>query len=236
MAVPIQPVKAVKGVLLLSTRGGEIDGLIETQWVANFTLILLALLSLIVSSLALAGTIAVPLKSLSQAAMQVKRSITRREDLPDYSARGDEIGDLSQTLREMTDSLYRRIEESDRFCRRHRPRTEKPADLGEERCRYPGAGQQRGGAASKFIETIKYDVKRMTRLIDDINNASKVGSELALSAAQPVDLADLLETVVSVFNQVHVKAASSRCCSNSVARRSPRRISSSAATTCGSAR
>ena len=48
-------------------------------------------------------------------------------------------------------------------------------------------------------------MKRLTRLIDDISKATRLEAEMALSETEPVDLEDLLGTVVNVFNDVHVK-------------------------------
>ena len=204
VAVPIQPLKAIKGALLLSTRGGEIDKLIEKQWLANAKLALLALITSVVSSLLLAATIAAPLKRVSQAAERVKKSLSRREELPDFSKRSDEIGVLSVALRDMTNALYHRIEAGDRFAADTAHELKNPLTSVKSAADTLGIVKT-PEERQKMVDTIRYDVKRMTRLIDEISLASKVGSELALELAEPVDLADLLRTVVDVFNQVHVK-------------------------------
>jgi two-component system sensor histidine kinase ChvG len=53
-------------------------------------------------SLLLSSTIANPLRRLSAAAIRVRRGAKEREEIPDFSARQDEIGNLSIALREMT--------------------------------------------------------------------------------------------------------------------------------------
>lgn len=204
VAVPIQRFKAIQGALLLSTRGGELDDLLEAEF--RSLLVLLGVTGLIVTilSLVLARGIAVPLRDLSSAAERVRRSIRLRQQLPDYSYRADEIGDLSRTLREMTNSLYRRVEASDRFA----------ADVAHE-LKNPLAGL-RGMSESLlivtsdedralFVKSMKSDIERLTTLIDDIASASRLESEFALTETQPIDMTALLETMVTIFNDVHVR-------------------------------
>jgi two-component system sensor histidine kinase ChvG len=52
-----------------------------------------------VLSLLLASTIATPLRRLSAAAVRVRRGVKAREEIPDFSDRQDEIGNLSVALR-----------------------------------------------------------------------------------------------------------------------------------------
>jgi two-component system sensor histidine kinase ChvG len=52
----------------------------------------------------------------------------------------------------------------------------------------------------RLIAVIQHDVKRLDRLISDISDASRLDAELARAEAEPVDMAKLLEAVVSVAN------------------------------------
>jgi two-component system sensor histidine kinase ChvG len=204
VAVPVQRGGTLLGALMLSTRGGEIDDLIWTERKLIIGATLVALLAMLLSSFGLAWTIARPLRALSQAAEQVQRSLSRREELPDFTDRHDEIGHLSGTLRSMTDTLYRRIEASERFAADVAHELKNP--LTSVRSAAETLGIVKSDAERKqFIETIQHDVKRLTRLIDDISKATRLEAEMALAEAEPVDLRDLLGTVVNVFNDVHVK-------------------------------
>ena len=53
------------------------------------------------------------------------------------------------------------------------------------------------------MEIIQHDVRRLDRLISDISDASRLDAELAREDAKPVDMADLLRTTVSLFNDIH---------------------------------
>ena len=51
------------------------------------------------------------------------------------------------------------------------------------------------------MEVIQHDVRRLDRLITDISDASRLDAELARADAEAVDVARLLEAVVSVANE-----------------------------------
>jgi two-component system sensor histidine kinase ChvG len=53
----------------------------------------------------------------------------------------------------------------------------------------------------RLLSIIQHDVRRLDRLISDISDASRLDAELARSDAEPVDMARLLEAVVSVANE-----------------------------------
>ncbi len=67
-------------------------------------------------SLYLAGTIARPIRRLAEAAERVRRGHGRQMAIPDFTRRGDEIGDLSGALREMTEALWRRMDAIEHFA------------------------------------------------------------------------------------------------------------------------
>ncbi|MCZ8260363.1 MAG: stimulus-sensing domain-containing protein, partial [Beijerinckiaceae bacterium] len=115
-ASPIQRGSRIKGALLLSTQEGDVDRIIaEERW--GFVLVfLIASGVMLVLSVLLAGTIAEPVRRLSEAADRVRRGTRAREEIPDFSERSDEIGQLSASLRDMTGSLYSRIEAIERFA------------------------------------------------------------------------------------------------------------------------
>ncbi len=206
VAVPIQRqgLERVHGVLLLSTQGGEIEQLIWRERRSILRIAGFALAAMLISSFLLARTIAWPLKQLSEAAERVQHNLRRREELPDFTRRTDEIGHLSRTLTDMTDALYKRIEASERFAADVAHELKNP--LTSVRSAAETLAIVKSDAdRQQLADTIQHDVKRMTRLIDDISKATRVDGDFTLNEAQPVDLADLLTTVAGVFNDVHAK-------------------------------
>ncbi len=116
VAVPVQRFRTVRGALLLSTQGGDINQAVAAERWAIIKVALIATGIMTLLSLALAATIAGPVRRLADAAERVRRRIKSRVEIPDFTRRRDEIGELSGTLRAMTDALYSRIEGIESFA------------------------------------------------------------------------------------------------------------------------
>ena len=192
------------GLLELSTRDGELDKLLwserkTTLWIGGVGLIIMA-----ITSMLLAGTIAQPLRQLANGADRVQRNLKRREELPNFDFRNDEVAHLSTTLRGMNEALYKRIEASERFAADVAHELKNP--LTSVRSAAETLPMVKNEADRKLLtDTIQNDVKRLTRLIDDISKATRADADMALNDAQPVDIADLVATLGGMFNNVHVK-------------------------------
>ena len=199
VAVPVQRFRAVLGALVLSTTGGEIDDVLRAErQVVLMTFGFVALVTILLSIL-LASTIALPLRRLAAAAERVRRGINKRVEIPDFSARGDEIGDLSGAVRDMTNALYSRIAAIEAFAADVSHELKNPLTSlrsAVETLAYAKTEEQR----NRLVDIVKHDVKRLDRLITDISDASRLDAELARGEAQAFDLSLLLETIVSYSN------------------------------------
>jgi two-component system sensor histidine kinase ChvG len=201
VAVPIQRFRAVRGALLLSTQGGDIDGIIASERWAILRVFLVAAAVMLVLSVLLAGTIAGPIRRLSAAAERVRRGVKSRQEIPDFTDRSDEIGHLSGSLRDMTRALYDRIDAIESFAADVAHELKNPLTSlrsAVETLPLAKSDDSRG----RLLGVIKHDVKRLDRLISDISDASRLDAELARADTEPVDLVRLLETVSSVANEV----------------------------------
>jgi two-component system sensor histidine kinase ChvG len=202
VAVPIQRMRAVLGVLLLSTRGGDIDNIVSAERWGIVRVSLFAAAVTIVLSIILANTIAGPVQRLSAAAESVRHSVKARAQIPDFTDRTDEIGHLSGALRDMTNALYRRIDAIESFAADVAHELKNPlTSLRSATETLPLA--KTDDSKERLMEIIKHDVKRLDRLISDISDASRLDAELAREDAAAVDLAELLRTTVSLFNDIH---------------------------------
>ena len=201
VAVPIQRFRAVRGALLLSTQGGDIDHVIAAERWAIIRIFLVSAGVMFVLSLSLAGTIAEPMRRLAEAADRVRRGIKSRQEIPDFTDRADEIGHLSGALRDMTRALYNRIEAIESFAADVSHELKNP--LTSLRSAVETLPRVRTDEArARLLGVIQHDVKRLDRLISDIADASRLDAELARGETEPVDLTRLVETVVAVANQV----------------------------------
>jgi two-component system, OmpR family, sensor histidine kinase ChvG len=201
VAVPVQRFRAVRGVLLLSTQGADIDNMVTAERLAILKVFLIAAAVMVVLSILLAGTIAEPVRRLADAAESVRRRIQSRVEIPDFTRRRDEIGHLSGTLRDMTNALYSRIEGIERFAADVAHELKNPlTSLRSAVETLPLAKSEHSRA--RLLDVIQHDVKRLDRLISDISDASRLDAELQRQDVAPVDLGKLLHTVVAVANEV----------------------------------
>src|SRR6476661_8038662 len=202
VAVPVQRLRAVLGVLLLSTRGGDIDNIVAAERWGIVRVSLFAAAVTVVLSMILANTIAGPVQRLSAAAESVRHSVKARAQIPDFTDRTDEIGHLSGALRDMTQALYKRIDAIESFAADVAHELKNPlTSLRSATETLPLAKTDE--SKERLMEIIQHDVRRLDRLISDISDASRLDAELAREDAKPVDTAELLRTTVSLFNDIH---------------------------------
>jgi two-component system sensor histidine kinase ChvG len=201
VAIPIQRFRAVRGVLLLSTQGGDIDTIISAERMAILRIFAVAAGVMLIVSALFAGTIAGPIRRLSAAADRVRRGVKARIEIPDFTDRSDEIGHLSGSLRDMTRALYNRIEAIESFAADVAHELKNPlTSLRSAVETLPLARNEESRA--RLLAIIQHDVRRLDRLISDISDASRLDAELARTDTEPVDLVRLAETVIAVQNEV----------------------------------
>jgi two-component system sensor histidine kinase ChvG len=200
VAVPIQRFRTVRGALLLSTQGGDIDQIIASERWAIIRIFVVSAGVMLLLSLFFAGTVAEPMRRLAEAADHVRRGIISRQQIPDFSDRPDEIGHLSAALRAMTKALYTRIEAIESFAADVAHELKNPlTSLRSAVETLPIAKTE--ASRARLLEVIQHDVSRLDRLISDISDASRLDAELARGAMEPLDLSVMLEAVVSIANQ-----------------------------------
>ncbi|MFP3544959.1 sensor histidine kinase [Rhizobium sp. SIMBA_035] len=204
VAVPVQRFRAVLGVLLLSTQAGDIDNIVHAERLAIMRVFGVATLVNVLLSLVLSSTIANPLRRLSAAAIRVRRGAKEREEIPDFSARQDEIGNLSIALREMTTALYDRIDAIESFAADVSHELKNPlTSLRSAVETLPLAKSD--DSKKRLMDVIQHDVRRLDRLISDISDASRLDAELARVDARSVDLEKFLTDLVDVSRQIRSK-------------------------------
>ncbi|MFU0505879.1 stimulus-sensing domain-containing protein [Pseudaminobacter sp. NGMCC 1.201702] len=201
VAVPIQRFRAVLGVLMLSTEGGDIDKIVAAERKAILRVFGVAALVMAILSMLLASTIANPLRRLSAAAVRVRRGVKSRQEIPDFSDRQDEIGNLSVAVRDMTNALYARIEAIESFAADVSHELKNPlTSLRSAVETLPLAKNE--NSRNRLMEIIQHDVKRLDRLITDISDASRLDAELVREDAGRIDLGKFIGDLVSVSHEV----------------------------------
>ena len=196
VAIPIQRYKQVLGVVLLSTGSGEIEEELRTVRLELLRIFGVALLVTVLLSFYLAGTIARPIRRLAAAAERA-RGRRAKVEIPDFTRRGDEIGDLSRSLREMTDALWQRMSAIESFAADVAHEIKNPLSslrsAVETAARIEDPTNQR-----RLMAIILSDVQRLDRLITDISDASRLDAELGRLEMEPVDLTAMLSMLTDV--------------------------------------
>jgi two-component system sensor histidine kinase ChvG len=197
VAVPVSRYKQVLGAIMLSSDSRDIEESLRDVRLDILNVFAIVLIFTVLMSLYLAGTIARPVRRLAAAAKHVGLGHGRKVEIPDFSRRGDEIGDLSAALREMTDALWSRMDAIERFAADVAHEIKNPLSslrsAVETASRIDDIGQQK-----KLMSIITDDVKRLDRLISDISDASRLDAELSRAESEPVDIANLLATLVEI--------------------------------------
>jgi two-component system sensor histidine kinase ChvG len=199
VAVPVQRYKKVLGAVLLSVGSADLEQAVRAVRLDILKVFLVALTVTVLLSIYLAGTIARPIRRLAAAAERVRRGLGRQVAIPDFSRRGDEIGDLSSTLRDMTAVLWQRMDAIERFAADVAHEIKNPLtslrSAVETAARIEDPVKQR-----RLLAIILEDVQRLDRLISDISDASRLDAELSRYEHAPVALDRMLETLVELHD------------------------------------
>ena len=194
VAVPVQRYRQVLGALMVSKDGAVVDAAVRDRRLDILLVFAVALGVTVLLSLYLAGTIARPIRRLALAAEQVRRGKGRTYEIPDFSRRGDEIGDLSGALRDMTAALWARLDAIEGFAADVAHEIKNPLtslrSAVETVARVEDPEQQK-----RLMSIILDDVQRLDRLISDISGASRLDAELSRAESAPVDVRHLLRTL-----------------------------------------
>jgi len=200
VAVPVQRFKRVLGALLVSVETTEIEEIVRQERLVILEVFAIALVVTVMLSLVFSGTIARPVRKLAAAAKKVSGGHRHHVDIPDFSTRRDEIGELSRALRDMTGALYARISATEAFAADVAHEIKNPLTSlrsAIETLRRTHAPDQQ----EKLLAIVQDDVRRIDRLISEISDASRVDAELYRAKFTPVDIASLLENLVDFYGQ-----------------------------------
>jgi two-component system sensor histidine kinase ChvG len=200
IAAPIRREDAVLGALLMTAQDTDIDEMIAKDRLQIVEVAALVAIVTAVLSLLLVGGIAEPMRRLAVAAERVRKNVKNREQLPDFSDRSDEIGNLSRAFRDMTNALYTRLDAIESFAADVSHELKNPlTSLRNAASLLPSI--KADADRKKLVDIINHDVRRLDRLITDISDASRLDAELARETARPVNMANLLSTLCEVMRE-----------------------------------
>ncbi len=198
VSVPIRRVQAIYG--FVTAESGGIDTLVEDARLSILPFFGWAVAAAILSSLLLTTMIAQPIRQLAVASDKVREGIAAagRARIPDFTNRKDEIGELSASLKSMTQAIYARIDAIESFAADVSHELKNPLTSirsAAETLQIARTPEQQ----AKLLAVIQKDVARMDRLITDISNASRLDAELARESREAIDLTRLIKDIVAMY-------------------------------------
>ncbi len=202
VSTPVTRVKEILGVVTLESY--DVEHIVDQERLSLLPFIGWAVFASLLSSIALTMSIVFPLRDLSRAAEIVARTSKKIDQIPDFSYRKDEIGDLSLMLGEMTRRLYSRIDDIANFAADVAHEIKNPLTSmrsASDTLQHAKTDEQR----EKLIKIIQDDVGRMDRLITDISKASKVDANLAREKAELINLPNLISNVAEFYLQTQTE-------------------------------
>ncbi|MBX9943074.1 MAG: sensor histidine kinase [Reyranella sp.] len=206
-AVPVQRYKQVLGALILTRDNRAIAASLRQVRADMMTIAAAALGITVLLSLYLASTITQPIVRLARAADEVRLARESRPEIPDLGKRGDEIGDLNDALRSMTDALWQRINTIESFAADVAHELKNPLTSlrsAIEMAARPGLDSER---RDRLMAIVMDDINRLNRLISDISDASRLDAELMRGEVKPVDLHGLLSDMARHYTATATQKA-----------------------------
>ena len=188
-----------KGYIIVSEIANDI--LVAVDERKNFILrtVFSVALVILIFSVFLNKYILKPIRSLVLYTKAIKEKDVKIDKHEKYLLRKDEVGQLSRSLNEMTEDLYKRINIAETFS----------SDLAHE-IRNPltslkGASEVLENTSDskkrkKLIKVMIHDVERIERLITDYSQMLKDEATLSRTKMVKIDLSNVVDSVVEDFN------------------------------------
>ncbi len=198
-AVPIQRYKQVLGALMLTHDNRAIAASLREVRYDMLTIAVAALGITVLLSLYLAGTITQPVVRLARAADDIRLAKESRPQIPDLGKRGDEIGDLSDALRSMTEALWQRLNAIESFAADVAHELKNPLTSLRSAIEVAARPNLEPEQRARLMAIVVQDIERLNRLISDISDASRLDAELMRGEIKPVNLRDMLTDMVNHY-------------------------------------
>lgn len=197
-AAPLQKDGEIAGTILLTRSARDINDSIGDMWLNIVAAFSITLVMTILVSIYLSGAITAPLRKLSKAADGVRKGKLSVEDIPDFSARNDEIGELSVSFKDMMNALWNRMDSIERFSADVAHELKNPLTSLKSAVETVSIVKKKEDR-EKLMGIIRHDVDRMDRLITDISHASRLDSALSRDVFELVNVYNVLANLVDAY-------------------------------------
>ena len=186
------------GVVLITRKAKDISDAVARIWMDVLNIFFGTLVLTVLVSIYFSGLITNPLKRLSRAAEAVRKGQASADEIPDLSARKDEIGDLSLVLRSMTRALYDRMDSIERFAADVAHELKNPLTSMRSAVETLGIVKKKADR-EKMLAILQHDVERLDRLVSDISQASRLDAALSREEFARVDVKQMLRELMDLY-------------------------------------
>ncbi len=140
-----------------------------------------------------------PIKGLVDYTKRIKDKDLKKGTIKNFLKRKDEVGQLSNSLHDMTQDLYKRINIAENFS------TDLAHEIRNPLASLKGASElldttNEPEKRSKLLKIISHDVQRIERLITDYSQMLKDEAALSREKMQKVDIISIVKSVIDDFN------------------------------------
>jgi two-component system sensor histidine kinase ChvG len=187
------------GYLVISELSNEIIIAVEER--KNFILrtVLAVALVIFVFSIFLNQYLLSPIKSLVDYTKSIKDKDVKTDTIEKFLKRKDEVGLLSNSLNDMTQDLYKKINIAETFS------TDLTHEIRNPLASLKGASELLDTTddpekRSKLLKIISHDVQRIERLITDYSQMLKDEAALSREKMKKIDVISIVKSVIDDFN------------------------------------
>jgi len=187
------------GYLVISELSNEIIIAVEER--KNFILrtVLAVALVIFIFSIFLNKYFLRPIKSLVDYTKAIKNKDVETDVIKKFLKRRDEVGQLSNSLNDMTQDLYKRINIAETFS------TDLTHEIRNPLASLKGASElldttDEPEKRSKLLKIISHDVQRIERLITDYSQMLKDEAALSREKMKKIDVIPIIKSVIDDFN------------------------------------
>jgi len=187
------------GYLVISELSNEIIIAVEER--KNFILrtVLAVALVIFVFSIFLNQYLLSPIKSLVDYTKSIKDKDVKTDTIEKFLKRKDEVGLLSNSLNDMTQDLYKKINIAETFS------TDLTHEIRNPLASLKGASElldttDDSEKRSKLLKIISHDVQRIERLITDYSQMLKDEAALSREKMKKIDVISIVKSVIDDFN------------------------------------
>ena len=140
-----------------------------------------------------------PIKSLSNIANFYKIKKSEKFDNKVFPKRGDEIGILSQNFKDMSEELFKRINELEKISADLAHELKNPLSTIKSASELLLKKQNEPQTQKQLISIIEKDTNRMNKLITDFTNYTKIRAETDMFENKEVDFNYLLKEITKTY-------------------------------------